>query len=223
MKLVHIGLETQIKFDKDYVNEWIIESPTFFTKYIKEMLNQINGIEGEFVLSDEEKTANISKYVEVIINPFVVDVNDKKILSKIYDQLISIAVDEKNYMRTQEVTNELLSYLIDITNDSDYIMYVDAGLDMALLFKAAGVKMEQDDSDFLSNLIKYIELICNFFKRKLIILVNFRSYVCDSKYEEFINMCRYKKLNILLMESIKKDCVSGVKQYIMDRDQCEIF
>ena len=223
MKLVHIGLDTHITFDRDYVNEWVIESPNLFMQYIRELLNQLNGKDGEFVLSEEEKIENISKSVEIIINPFGVDINDKKILNKIYDQLIDVANNEKNYVYTHETTNNILRYLIDITNDSDYIMDIDEELDMSLLFKATGVKIEGDDSDFLGNITKYIELACGLMKRKLIILINFRSYVCDNQYEEFIRMCRYKEINVLLMENHKNDCVSGVKQYILDSDRCEIF
>ena len=223
MKLTHIGLEARVSFERDCVNEWIIESPDLFMKYIRELLNQTNGYEGNFVLSEEDKIEKISKSVEVIINPFDVDVNDKKILNKIYDNLKSISIDEKNYVDTREITHLILRYIINIANDSDYIMDIDNEIDMTMLFKAAGVRLEQNPEDFIGNILKYIELTKDVLKKKLVVLVNFRNYINDIQYNEFIKMSRYKKLNILLMENTKKNTVSDVKQFVLDKDECEIF
>ena len=223
MKLVHIGMDMQLEFDRDPVKEVIIESPDCFMLYIRELIRQSEGEEGGFVLSEDDKIQNISKCIDIIVNPFDVDINDKKILGKIYDQLKLAAYDERFYVHTQEMIRQVLSYIIDLINDSDFIMDINADVDMSLLFKATGVKLECDEDDFLEKIFKYIELVTELLNKKLIIFVNLRNYINDNKYKEFIDMCRYKKLSVLLLESSKMNRISCVKQYIIDKDRCEIF
>ena len=213
----------QIMYDKDSVNELIIESPDCFMKYIRELIRQASGIDGEFVLSEENKTLNISKSVEVIVNPFTVDVNDKKILGKIYDELKQIAYGEKYYVKSQEMYQKIIAYIIDVIDDSDYILDLDSEIDMSMLLKAVGVKIDMDPDDFVGNIFKYMQLIIELLKRKLVVIVNLRNYIDDIQYTDFIDMCRYKNIRVLLVENSKKDRVSNVKQYIIDKDRCEIF
>lgn len=223
MKLVHVGIDMQIMYDKDSINELIIESPDCFMKYIRELIRQTSGIDGEFVLSEKDMILNISKSVEVIVNPFTVDVNDKKILGKIYDELKHIAYGEKYYVKSQEMYQKIMSYIIDVIDDSDYILDLDSEIDMSMLLKAVGVKIGMDPDDFVGNIFKYMQLVIELLKRKLVVIVNLRSYIDDIQYNEFIGMCRYKKINVLLIENSKKNSVAGVKQYIIDKDRCEIF
>ena len=81
MKLVHPKLEGQIIFSDEKPCQWVIESPEDFSLYVQELLRQSEGEEGQFVLSDGDKEKDISKYAEVIINPFAVNINDRKILT----------------------------------------------------------------------------------------------------------------------------------------------
>lgn len=87
MKFVHSDLSADILNDKNVFTEWILESPELYAKYLQELFSQQNGEEGQFVLSHKEKELNIAKSVEVIVNPFNVEINGRKILNKLYTEL----------------------------------------------------------------------------------------------------------------------------------------
>ena len=70
MKLVHINLNEGILVDAINCTEWVIESPEYFSEYVMELAGQVEGKEGRFVLSDNEKEVDISKNVELIFNIF---------------------------------------------------------------------------------------------------------------------------------------------------------
>ena len=78
MKLVHINLNEGILVDAINCTEWVIESPEYFSEYVMELAGQVEGKEGRFVLSDNEKEVDISKNVELIFNIFALDINEKK-------------------------------------------------------------------------------------------------------------------------------------------------
>lgn len=52
-----------------------------------ELAGQVEGKEGRFVLSDNEKEVDISKNVELIFNIFALDINERKLISKLYMEL----------------------------------------------------------------------------------------------------------------------------------------
>ena len=87
MKLVHINLNEGILVDAINCTEWVIESPEYFSEYVMELAGQVEGKEGRFVLSDNEKEVDISKNVELIFNIFALDINERKLISKLYMEL----------------------------------------------------------------------------------------------------------------------------------------
>ena len=103
MKLVHINLNEAILVDAIHCTEWVIESPEYFSEYVMELADQVEGKEGRFVLSDNEKEADISKNVELIFNIFALDINERKLISKLYMELEKLTADERFYVKTQEM------------------------------------------------------------------------------------------------------------------------
>lgn len=141
MKLVHINLNEGILVDAINCTEWVIESPEYFSEYVMELAGQVEGKEGRFVLSDNEKEVDISKNVELIFNIFVLDINEKKLISKLYMELEKLTADERFYVKTQEMKQYLQEYLLQLEQETDYILDLADEIDFASLFKAFGINM----------------------------------------------------------------------------------
>lgn len=114
MKLVSPELSKAILSDENLVTEWIIESPVLFSQYVQALLRQCGGEEGQFVLSDRGRTVEISKYMEIVLNPFSVEINSKKILTKLYSELDKLANSEEMYLQTRQVMQSLIEYLLEL-------------------------------------------------------------------------------------------------------------
>ena len=87
MKLVNKFYNLEIEFIENQVTVITIENPEAYSKIVGAIWNQVNGDEGDFVLSEREKIKNISKEVDCIINPFSLDCNNKKIVTHLYQEL----------------------------------------------------------------------------------------------------------------------------------------
>lgn len=79
MKLVHSELGIKIVIVENRANVLVVENPMIFRKIIEDVLNQINGFDGELVLSTDDKLLALSKNIELVIDPFNIDLNSKKI------------------------------------------------------------------------------------------------------------------------------------------------
>lgn len=223
MKLVHPGLTMQFDFEKECVKEWVIESPELFYQFTQEMNLQCSGQEGKFILSHNNKECPLSRKMEFISSPFSVDLEDKKLLSKLYESLKELAYDENNFAFTQEVNQGILQYILELEGQTNHVLMMNQEIDLSCLFKAAGVKFEEGDGSLLETIFKYIELVNDFLKKEIVILVNFRSYLNDEQMKELIKMVQYREISVLLIENFQRDCIEGCKQYIIDCDQCEIY
>lgn len=222
MKLVHMDLERQIVFDNYQSCEWIIESPTLFTKYMQELYTQSEGGIGGFILSEGDKEINIEKYVEVIVNPFLIDCNNKKILNKLYAELMGLAYDENLYLMTQEIMSKLQDYIIRLEYLSPYILEMDLEPDIVAILKALGVRIENYADDFFENLIQYIKIIAELLKKKMIVLINIRGYLENEQVEQLIKTAVHNEIKLLLLENHQRDFSGELIRYILDKDGCEI-
>lgn len=222
MKLVHTELNQGMKIVFGQPCEWIIEAPAFFQRVVQELYNQKNGLEGKFTLSLQDKILNISKKAEMIINPFAVDLNDKRILNKLYMQLSEQANSETFYMKTQEIRRQIYEYIFQLEQEYRYILNVDEEVDLNILFKAAGVRYEVFEEDFLDTLCRYMKIVSELLEIKLIICINLRSYLTAEQIITLINDVKYEEFGLLLIENQERSCLEGVNRCIIDKDLCEI-
>lgn len=221
MKLVHVNMERKL-LDDNVVTEWVIEAPEEFTRYVQELYMQCEGAEGDFVLSDGEKELGIAKNVEFLDSVLDLDVNERKILGKLYADLEQLAYSEKFVVRTQEMIQYMRTYIFELEQETDFMLEVDDGVDMSAIFKGNGVKLEAVETGILEKIVHYIKVARLLLKKQVFVFVNVRSYLTVRQVEQLIKEAAYQEVQILLIENVMRDCVNSERRCIIDSDKCEI-
>ncbi|MGF6907548.1 type II-A CRISPR-associated protein Csn2 [Fusobacterium sp. PH5-44] len=223
MKLIYSNLEKHIVFQENTINEIIIENPNYFYNFIYELKSQINGNPGKFVLSDNNKELNISKEFEIITDFFSIDLNDKKITTKLYNELKSISYSEDIYLKTQTLLSNLEEYLSEIEFLSEYNFSFNSELDIVNVFKAYGINFDINNNKFIDKFFQFISLIHDLLNKKVIVLINMKSFISKEELSALYSMIAYKKIHLLLIESNEKYKLDSEARTIIDKDICEIF
>lgn len=223
MKLVNIDLGYQLVFQDGKVLEWIIESPALFQRYAYDLLQQSKAEEGKFVLSDKDKEMSISKSMEIVLNPFDIDMNDKRILRKIYGDLSELAYDSESFILTQELLQKLQGYFYELEQKSGYPLEIDNEIDISAIFKAINVKVETESENLLEKLCEYIKIIAEVLRKKIFVFINLRSYLTDEQMEQLIEMANYNEINVLPIENCQRDFLNNCTYVIVDKDECHIY
>lgn len=223
MKLVHPRLKGQLLFLEGKLCEWIIESPELFTEYLQELYEQKNGKEGGFILSEREEEIDLGKKSEIILNPFDVNINDKKILSKLYSELVKLTMNEEMYLQTQKIKDELEEYFYNLEYQSSYFLQMNREFSFSNLLKTVEVKFQDTTESFLEKLIQYIKIQAELFHCRLIIFVNIRSFLTTENLRILLDEVLRYEVAILLLENQQRKLLNHVNRYIIDNDQCEIF
>lgn len=224
MMLAHPMFSKIIDFKNEMINILIIENQKFLTQLIEDIINQTNGENGDFVLSEDFIPLDMQKHLEIIIDFFNLDINNKKVLTAIYNKIKKIAYDDENYIKTENFKTEAFNYIETLINQTEYPLILDLQFDISGLLKLFDVKIEINSSTFLEKIIDYMSVLYEFLNRKCIVFVNLMSYLDISEIELLYKEIQYKKYNVLFIENSFKTKIGEYENiYIIDEDMCEIY
>lgn len=221
MKLTHTELEKQLVFETGKAVEWIIESPASFSKYVRDLYEIMQDNEGKFTLSDEDEIIDFQKYAELIIDPFLLDFHNRQIQKKLYAELQNLAVGSEFYLQTQELKSQIQKYFIDLEYASGYDLEIADEIDLRAIFKAVGIQLDGGNEETLFERIAiYIKIMAELLKKKLVILVNSRSYLTSDQIDQIAELCMYSEVALLLIENVQRDFSKKRNYCIIDCDEC---
>lgn len=221
MKLTHMELEKQLVFETGKAVEWIIESPASFSKYIRDLYEIMQDNEGKFTLSDEDEIIDFQKYAELIIDPFLLDFHNRQIQKKLYAELQNLAVGSEFYLQTQELKSQIQKYFIDLEYASGYDLEIADEIDLPAIFKAVEIQLNSGNEETLfERIAAYIKIMAELLKKKLIILVNSRSYLTSNQIDQIAELCMYSEVALLLIENVQRDFSKKRNYCIIDCDEC---
>lgn len=226
MKLVHPEFNYQIEFIENRVNLIVIEDKKLFRNYIKEIYNQSIDYDdkGRFVLSDNEKEIKLSKEVEVILDYYSLNINNKKTVTKVYNKLKEISLDEDMYIETNKMYSEIIRYIDKIVDISDFPLEFSIDIDIIDVFKISNIKFINDYKDDLEKICNYIEIMTQFIGKNIFVLINFREFFRIEELKELYKFAAYKKIFLVMIEnSVNEVCNEYEKVFILDEDICEIY
>jgi CRISPR-associated protein Csn2 len=224
MRLVHPNWEYQIEFQENRLNTLVIESPMAMCRYIQELLLQSQGEEGLFVLSEKDELLNIAKELTVIIDPFSLDFNQRKIISKIITQIKDLAVGEDLFCETNEILSKLLQYAADLEFDMPFPLQHNESIEIVDVIKILGFRLSSEQPSLTEKLTDYFEVLRTFCGISCFVLCNMKSFLSDVDFLEFHKQVSYGKFNVLLLENMQREpFLSEEVRCIIDKDLCEIY
>ena len=222
MKLVHADFSRQIEIKQQSAAQWVIESPVLFARYLHELYWQWEGHDGNFVLVEDNKELDVAKSVEIVINPFAVNFQDKRIVNKLYQELQAIAVGETMYQQTTELIHRLQQYFFELEQQSPYMLSMNQTIDIGAILKALGVQLECEDNSFLENIHLYIRILAELLGKKLIIFMQIGRYFTPEQRLQLQETAEHHDICLLFIETQEVDYANNIPRYIIDVDGCEI-
>ena len=222
MKLVYTELEQQLVFQENKVNVLVIEQKELFRRMIQELDKQISGEEGGVVLSDNNKIMKIDKEICLILNPFALDINSRKALTGLYNELGKLRLNEENYLKTCSLKGQIAEYIYDLLNQVDYALKFQDDFNLQSMFKALEVEFEAGEGNFLEGLVYFLDVCSKFQKVKILTFVNLKTYLMSEELHEFYKEAFYRKIQLLLLENNIVDELAEEAVSIVDADLCLI-
>lgn len=222
MKLVDEKYNLKIAFKENIVHTLVIEKPDYFSDIINQLIRQSEGEAGDFVLSEENEPVRIDKFLSVLIDPFRIDLNSRKIIHKIYHDLEEIAQDEIE--RKGQLNSNSVALLDQIIRKSLYDQLIfNFDFEWSDFFKLFHVRVDEEDLSFEEKLAAHIKILAQILNQKILCIVNGHDFYPQTTLKYLVKLAEYQKLNILFIEAREHEQIDGERVTIIDKDRCLIM
>lgn len=208
--------------NKIKVSVIVIEDIASRMNIIGELCSQVNGKEGNWILVEQEKNYELGKNIEIILEPFSLELNNKKMKNKLYQDIKCIAQDCL-FLQGLEVHSCICNYLEALLGRIPYPIKYDEEWDVLEILKVYGVEFIEECDSICEKLFHYMKLVNQVCRMNIFILVNIKQYLTEEQVLELYKLSVYNKIQLVLiefhMDGKKLDCEDI---YIYDKDKCII-
>lgn len=208
-------------FKENVAAELLLDSPELFFSFISRLLGQYNG-EDFIIFSESDKELHLNKIGEIITNPFQIDLNNRKLLTKIIEDTLK-EYQEHCPEKMLQLQSDIERFIINVCDSSDYALTYNDDPVFTELMKLYNVHVDSSNMDIVSKLVYYVKLSHRILNTSLFIFVNLKAYFSNEALELFLQTLSYEKVYIMLIERYDSSLVYNERRIIIDRDACVIY
>lgn len=224
MKIINNNWQRQIVLEDNLIYTIVFENKKYYRENILELIRQHKGYEGRFILSNNNKELSFDKNSYFISDLFNIDINNKKIITKIYGELLKVVTDD--IAEYNKITSYIREYFETLVFNNNLDLEYNDEIEANSLLKLGDFKIQFEESDYLEKLIKFLKVLVELCNIKIIFVVGLCRVFSVEEVEKIYKEVCLNKINIINIESeyqnIKKsDCYNELV-YIFDQDNCEI-
>lgn len=221
MRLYNSKYDFSIELIENQVYNVVIENATALSSVMKSLYGQINGMEGDFILSEAEQILPLSKNIVLISNPYEINCNDKKILNKLYQEL-QTNMQEQAFDFFNELNCNIINFLDMLMNTVPYNLESSLESDFTGLLKLYDIKICTDTDSLLEKIIDYIRAIKNICGIQVIVFLNLKQFLTVEELLQLYEFCFYEKVHIINIGGVQTKLLPVEKSLIIDKDLCKI-
>ena len=221
MKLVNEILPVELMWNENEFITLVIEDSNLFTQLAYDFIN--NKEQEKWILSENGKLLDVSKYSDVIFNPLTISLNQRKMINKLYELCEVNTKTNEMLFKWNMLQNSFISFIDELINCFDYDLQYSEKLDVKDILKVVDLKFNEN-STIIEKILDYLVLANDILKIKLFVFLNIKTYLGLNELRYIIEQAQYHKFNILLIErfdAFKK--IEDEKIVIVDKDKCVII
>lgn len=220
MKLLYDGISEVIEW-KDFNSHILyIENKQFLNEFIRNTMDYLNDGESNYIRIINEKEIEISKSVQLIIDPFSISVNNKDVQKYIEDTIIKEMqlesfMDDLDFSSLKEfITDHIVTLPIDIEVTENY--------NYKSLLKLFSIDIYDNEGSLVENIETYIKAMSEINLKDLFIFINLKQYLTEEEFNLLVLQMKYEEIPVLFVENMQESTESDLKVTIIDEDLCEI-
>lgn len=224
MKIINNTWQRQIVLEDNLIHTIVFENKKYYRESILELVRQHKGYEGNFILSNNNKEVSFDKNSYFISDLFNIDINNKKIITKVYGELLRNALD--NIAEYNKIISYIREYFETLVFNNNLDLEYNNEIEANSLLKLGDFKIQIVESNYLEKLIKFLKVLVELCNIKVIFIVGlYRVFSVEEVGKIYKEVC-LNKINIINIESeyqnIKKSDYYKEILYIFDQDNCKI-
>ena len=224
MKIINKNWQRKIEIVENTIYTLVFENKKYYRENIKELISQHKGNEGNFIYSNDNNEISFEKSSYIITDIFNIEINSKKILTKIYNSLSKQIIDDT--VEYNELTTHIREYFEKLIFNSPFEVEQGEEIDINSFLKLGDFRIHIEEDDILEKFIKFLKVLVQLFGINIIFIVGLHNVFTDEEIKEIYKEVCVNKISIINIEYRQFDNLSDEnyieKVYIFDKDNCEI-
>ena len=224
MKIINKNWQRKIEIEENTIYTLVFENKKYYRENIKELISQHKGNEGNYIYSNDNKEISLEKSSYIITDIFNIEINSKKVLTKIYNSLLKQIIDDT--VEYNELTTHIRAYFGKLIFNSLFEVEQGEEIDMNSLLKLGDFRIHVEYDDILEKFIKFLKVLVQLCGITIIFIVGLHNVFTDEEVREIYKEVCVNKISIINIEYQQFDNISDEnyieKVYIFDEDNCEI-
>lgn len=221
MKLTYPWFHTVLEWDGSTVQSLVIENSGLLYRFLCDLRAQINGADGEVIVSEKGNPIPISKRVELLTDFIGWDGNNRKVVSKLVGILDKASAEDPFLQERTVILSELEKYIYGLADSQDLAVCLD-NLSIAALLKAVGIRIDIEYASLGDRVFSYLDFVSRCEGDKLFILYGIRSILSLGELEIFVQTVLQHDMKLLLVDSASYPLLTCEKRVVIDLDLCVI-
>ena len=224
MKIINKNWQRKIEIEENTIYTLVFENKKYYRENIKELISQHKGNEGNYIYSNDNKEILFEKSSYIITDIFNIEINSKKILTKIYNSLLKQIIDDT--VEYNELTTLIRAYFEKLIFNSPFEVEQGEEIDINSFLKLGDFRIHIEEDDILEKFIKFLKVLVQLFGINIIFIVGLHNVFTDEEVREIYKEVCVNKISIINIEYQQFNNLSNENYkeivYIFDRDNCEI-
>jgi CRISPR type II-A-associated protein Csn2 len=199
-----LGYDNKIEFEDGCINVLEIADKHTFTSYVSlfnELCNNEKLETTEITLHMDSGLGNFSVEAEIVIDIFNVELNSKKIVTKLYKR-IEENLEESDVIEVNKLVQSLRNIMYSKAEELPFNFEIEEDINPQELLKMFNVKIDTNMyTEFIEKLTYLVDIISTLKIAQIIILPNLKSYLQEDELVEFYKYVLYKDVKLLIIEN----------------------
>lgn len=221
MRIIYSKYGIDLYLEENKITTIVIENPLVMSEVIRNISRQVNGEDGEWILSEQDKIFSIEKSSIFLDNPLMVNSNEKRILTRLYKEL-SEQANTLMYEDYTRINSYIVSFLESLLDTVPYHLDMEVDMDLTGILKLYGVKIESEGVSALEALIDYLRALSCICNIHVVFILNVKQFLTLEEVRQLYEFCFYEKIYLINLEGQKNYNLEQEKCVIIDNDLCII-
>lgn len=224
MRLLHRDFKFKFEFQENDKSILVIENPGTFASFVGELSGGDLIKESKLVLSENEVPVELEKFLCCIVNLWAVSLNEKRVLSKLFEQLKREILCSDFLLESNAILSSIEEYAVRVIQMSDFELTFSDKIDVLSILKFIDLRFEENAETLLNKIVDYMGVMHRLMGIKCFVFIHLRSYLTEYEIDKLFEYAQYQKIHILLIESRQPENIGWFsKAVIIDKDNCEIL
>ena len=221
MRIIYSKYGIDLYLEENKITTIVIENPLIMSEVIRNISRQVNGEDGEWILSEQDKIFSVEKSGIFLDNPLMVNSNEKRILTRLYKEL-SEQANTLMYEDYTRINSYIVSFLERLLDTVPYHLDMEVDMDLTGILKLYGVKIESEGVSVLEALLDYLRALSCICNIRVAFILNVKQFLTLEEVRQLYEFCFYEKMYLINLEGQKNYNLEQEKCVIIDKDLCII-